>query len=165
MTSNPGKAAVVVGLLMASLVVMASRPVHAHRQNAPRTARPDVGAVRGTIVFGAGRDSRSQPDANSDVWVFAGKIDFPIDCTVFPGPFELTIGECATRNRSIAFLKHARTDGSGRFEVSNLPVGDYTLVLRSAHVGGRDKRDLANKLAISWFSIKGGQTVDASTKF
>ena len=51
------------------------------------------------------------------------------------------------------------------FEVRDLSVGDYTLVLRSAHVGGIDKRDVGNKFAISWFSIKGGDTVDASTKF
>jgi hypothetical protein len=166
MTGNPRKTGFgLVGLLIASLVVVAPQPTEAHRQDAPRAAKPDVGTVRGTLVYRFGRDSGSRPDAGGDAWVFAGKIEFPLECAIFPGTFELTIGECATRNRSIPFLKHTKADGSGKFEVSNLPIGDYTLVLRSAHVRGNDQRDLGNKLAVSWFSIKGGETVDASTRF
>ena len=160
MRANPRKAGrCLVGLLAASLVVVAQQNAGAARQAPARSNRPDVGTVRGTLVYGGG------PDAGSDVWVFAGKIELPIDCTIFPSTFELTIGDCATRNRSIAFLKHTTANGSGSFEVRDLPVGDYTLVLRSAHVGGTGKRDVGNKFAISWFSIKGGDTVDASTKF
>lgn len=125
------------------------------------SVRPDVGTVQGILVFGSG----GRPDAGSDVWIFAGKIELPADCTIFASTFELTIGDCATPSRSVAFLKRTRANGSGRFTVRDLPIGDYTLVLRSAHVGGTEKRDVGNKFAISWFSIKGGETVDASTKF
>jgi len=162
MAANPRKAGLcLVGPLMASLVVVAQQQTHAYRQEAARAVKPDVGTVQGTLVFGSG----TRPDAGSDVWIFAGKIELPLDCTIFPSTFELTIGDCATRNRSVAFLKHARADGRGYFEVRDLPVGDYTLVLRSAHVSGREKRDLGNKFAISWFALKGGETVDVSKKF
>jgi hypothetical protein len=162
MTVRPWKTGVcLAGLLVASLAVTAQQQAHAQRQDAPRGGKTDVGTVRGTLVFGAG----ARPDAGGDIWVFAGKIDFPLDCAVFPSTFELTIGDCATNNRSVAFLKHAQADGRGTFQVRDLPVGDYTLVLRSAHVGGTEKRDVGNKFVISWFAIKGGDTVDASTKF
>jgi hypothetical protein len=162
MTTNPRNAGMwLVGLLVASLAVIAQQQTHGKRLDAPRGGRPDVGMVRGTIVFGSG----ARPDTGSDVWVFAGKIELPLDCTVFPSTFELTIGDCATRNRSVPFLTHAQTDGHGSFEIRDLPIGDYTLVLRSAHVGGTDKRDVGNKFVVSWFSIKGGDTVDVSTKF
>lgn len=162
MTANPWKAGLcLVGLLVGSFLVAAQQQAHAQRLEAARGSRPDVGTIQGTLVFG----SAARPDAGSDAWVFAGKTQFPEDCTVFPSTFELTIGDCATSNRSLAFLKHAQADGRGHFEIRDLPVGDYTLVLRSAHVGGTDKRDVGNKFLVSWFSIKGGDTVDASTKF
>jgi hypothetical protein len=162
MTASPWRTGLcLVGLLAASLVVVAPLRARAHPQNAPRGVRPDVGTVRGTLVVGSG----GRPDAGSDVWIFAGKIELPTDCAIFPSTFELTIGDCATRNRSVAFLKHAQADGRGTFEVRDLPIGDYTLVLRSAHVGGTDKRDVGNKFVVSWFLVKGGETIDASTKF
>jgi hypothetical protein len=165
MTSNRAEAAVVVGLLMAALAVSTPRPIHAQRQDAPRAVAPDVGTVRGTLLYRSSPDSRLQPDAGSDAWVFAGRVEFPRECTLFPGTFDLTIGECAPHNRSIPFLKHATSDGGGHFEVRSLPVGDYTLVLRSAHVGGKDQRDVGHMLSISFFSIKGGETIDASKTF
>jgi hypothetical protein len=162
MTIHPWKTGVcLVGLLVASVVVIAQQQAHAQSQDAPRDSKPDVGTIRGTLVFG----SAARLDAGSDVWIFAGQIELPLDCAVFPSTFELTIGDCATRNRSMAFLKHAQADGRGHFAVNDLPIGDYTLVLRSAHVGGTDKRDVGNKFVVSWFSIKGGETIDASTKF
>lgn len=150
-----------VGLLVASLAVVAQSHIHAQSQDVPPGTRPDVGTVRGTLVFGAA----ARPDAGSDAWIFAGRIQFPPDCAIFSSTFELTIGDCATGNRSVAFLKHTRADGRGAFAVSDLPIGDYTLVLRSAHAGGTEKRDLANKIVISWFSLKGGDVVDASMRF
>lgn len=168
MKANPRKAGVcLVGLLAASLVVVAQQGTlaKAHGQNAPREARPDVGAVRGIIVYSSGSGSDARPDAGSDVWVFAGKLQFPSDCTIFTSSSALTIGECAPRNRSVPFLKHAQANGSGSFEIGSLPPGEYTLAIRSAHVGGTDKRDTGNRFAFSWFSIKGGDTVEANTKF
>jgi hypothetical protein len=150
-----------MGLFVASLLVVAQQQTYAQRPDAPRGSKQDAGTVRGTLVFGSG----GQPDAGSDIWIFAGKTQFPPDCAIFPSTFELTIGECATRNRSVAFLKHTRADGHGSFEVRDLPVGEYTLVFRSAHVGGTDRRNVGNKFSVSSFSIKGGETVDASSKF
>jgi hypothetical protein len=174
MRANRRKAGLcLVGLLVASFLVVTPQQTRAQRPETARGEDPDVGTVRGTLVFG----SAARPDAGSDIWVFAGKTQFPPDCAIFPSTFELTIGDCATStfeltigdcatsNRSLAFLKHAQADGHGSFEISDLPVGVYTLVLRSAHVGGTDKRDAGNKFVISWFSIKGGETIDASTKF
>jgi hypothetical protein len=162
MRANRRKAGLcLVGLLVASFLVVTPQQTRAQRPETARGENPDVGTVRGTLVFG----SAARPDAGSDIWVFAGKTQFPPDCAIFPSTFELTIGDCATSNRSLAFLKHAQADGHGSFEISDLPVGVYTLVLRSAHVGGTDKRDAGNKFVISWFSIKGGETIDASTKF
>jgi hypothetical protein len=146
---------------VASFLVVTPQQTRAQRPETARGEDPDVGTVRGTLVFG----SAARPDAGSDIWVFAGKTQFPPDCAIFPSTFELTIGDCATSNRSLAFLKHAQADGHGSFEISDLPVGVYTLVLRSAHVGGTDKRDAGNKFVVSWFSVKGGETIDASTKF
>jgi hypothetical protein len=52
MTGNPRKTGFgLVGLLIASLVVVAPQPTEAHRQDAPRDAKPDVGTVRGTLVY------------------------------------------------------------------------------------------------------------------
>ena len=166
-TSSRKFALCLAALLVASFAVVAQPAIQedASGQNAPKAIRPDVGTVRGTIVYGAGRSSSVRPDGGSDVWVFAGKITLPADCTVFSSTFELTIGECATRNLSVPFLKHAEATSGGGFEVTDLPPGEYTLVIRSAHVGGTDQRDVGRKFAISWFAIKGGDTVDASTKF
>ena len=45
----------------------------------------------------------------------------------------------------------------GGFEIGSLPPGEYTLAIRSAHVGGTDKRDTGNRFAFSWFSISSGR--------
>ncbi len=168
MTTNPRKVGwCLAGLLAASLVVVAQQATGAaaRGQDASKGNRPDVGTVRGTLVYGLSGGAGIRPDTGSDVWVFAGKIQFPSDCTIFSSSSALTIGECATRNQSVPFLKYVQADGSGGFEIGSLPPGDYTLAIRSAHVGGTDKRDAGHKFAMSWFSIKGGDTVDASMKF
>ncbi len=159
------------GLLAAALTVwfalVASQiaPANAQDRGAATARRPDVGTVQGRVVYGDGHDAASLPDAGSDVWVFAGKREFPLDCAIFPSPRELTMGQCGTRNLSVPFLKHTTADGSGRFAVPDLPPGEYTLVIRSNHRRGIEKRDEGNKTLVSWFSIKGGDTVDATTKF
>ena len=153
------RAALLAATLAFAAPLGAQPPVN--RQDATRAARPDVGVVRGTVVYG----SKSRPDSDSEVWVVIGTIALPTDCTVFSSERELTIGECSSRNVSIPFAKHATADAGGRFEIGGLPTGDYTFVIRSAHAIGTDKRDAGRKIQVTWFSIKGGDTKEINAKF
>ncbi len=154
-------------LLAASLgvVVLEQSRAAAQGQVPVQAVRSDVGTVRGTLIYNAPGEAKASPDGGSDVWVFAGKIQLPPECTVFASTHEITIGECAARTLSIPFMKHTQADAGGRFEIRDLSIGDYTLVARSAHAVGKDQRDAGRKFATSWFTIKGGDTVEISPKF
>jgi hypothetical protein len=56
-------------------------------------------------------------------------------------------------------------DGNGNFEIDNIPIGEYTLILHSAHVKKIEVRDNMGRTVTFSLKISNGETLDRSYDF
>jgi hypothetical protein len=127
-----------------------------------------AGKIKGVLTYYFNSTQGSKADVGSEIWLVEGRLEIPEDAIVMGGVNELVVGSRGTPVKDMPtykIIKRTRADGSGNFEIPDVAVGTYTLILKSNHAVGRGLRDVAGKLRRTTINIKAGETVDASLDF
>lgn len=160
------------GLILVAVLILIP-----FRWSNAQTPAAGVGRIKGTLTYYFNENSGDKADVGSKAWLIKGSVEIPdtaeawdvsdkhVDLAVKTGagkPEEVT-----TKYKMVKF---AVADGNGNFEISDVPAGQYTLVIESNH----SKRPLSigngftmpiGKIKPMPVEIKAGETFDASTDF
>lgn len=95
------------------------------------------GKVKGTITYLHNFNVGNQPDTGTDVWLVYPDIDIPENCFVIGFSSYLLVSQSDINEElRIPVFKHTAVDGDGRYEITDVLPGRYTLVCRSKHTNG-----------------------------
>jgi hypothetical protein len=145
------------------------------------SGKSERGRVRGTLTFFFNSNYGNKPDAGSQVWLVEGPMSdiAANDLFLFDEKNQLLITRSPTVPGGTQYSKewgtqyqvfrHTIADGNGNFELSDVPVGQYTLIRQSNHAKGSagkiTQRDISGRLSLISIEIKPGETLDASWDF
>jgi hypothetical protein len=136
----------------------------------------ETGGVKGTLTYFFSFHDGNKPDAGSKAWLVKGRAEIPTDQT-FVGT-NTTVGTSGNPGEYNA-AKYSVADENGSFEMTDIPPGQYTLILQSAHTkgtlnekrnffgrgDGHTPRDSSGRVGFLNVTVKPGETVDASKDF
>ena len=164
-----------IALTLSQLPSMTAQPPSS--QLPSMTAQPpETGRMKGTLTYFFNFNIGNKPDTGSKVWLVKGRVDIPADQNFVATSTALgTSGNPEQYNA----IKYSITDENGNFELLDIPPGQYTLIMQSAHTKGtlkekrdffgrgndRKLRDSSGRVEFLNLLIKAGETVDASKDF
>lgn len=125
-----------------------------------------TGRIKGTVTFYFNANYGSKPDAGTRVILLPGKVQIADSDTLLGTPGGITVS-----SRPYKAIRKSLADGNGVFELSDIPPGEYTLVLESAHTSGGvgpdpvTQRDALGRVETRILEVVSGQTLDASHDF
>jgi hypothetical protein len=136
----------------------------------------EAGSVNGTLTYFFSFHEGNKPDAGSKVWLVKDRIEIPAGQS-FVGS-STALGTSSNPEQYNA-IKYAVADANGNFELLDVPPGQYTLILQSAHTKGtlKDKRDFFGRgnrsnprdsngrVETLSLLVKAGEAADASKDF
>jgi len=137
---------------------------------------PETGRIKGTLTYFFSFHIGTKPDTGSKVWLVKGRVEIPANQDFVANGTEL--GTSGNPEQYTA-VKYAITDENGNFELLDIPPGQYTLIMQSAHTkgtlnekghffgtgNGRNPRDSKGRVEFLNLLIKAGETADASRDF
>jgi hypothetical protein len=145
---------------------------------APATTAPpaETGRVKGTLTYFFSFHIGTKPDAGSKVWLVKGHVEIPANQN-FVGS-STALGTSGNPEQYAA-IKYAITDDNGNFELLDIPPGEYTLIIQSAHTkwtlneknhlfasgNSHNPRDSNGRVEFFKLQVKAGETSDASKDF
>ena len=137
---------------------------------------PETGRIKGTLTYLFSVHIGAKPDTGSKVWLVKGRVEIPANQN-FAGN-STALGTSANPEQYAA-IKYATTDENGNFEFLDIPPGQYTLIMQSAHTkwtlheknhlfgtgNSHNPRDSNGRVEFLDPLIKAGETFDASKDF
>jgi len=140
------------------------------------TSPIEAGGVTGILTYFVDFHVGSKPDTGTKIWLVKGYIEIPADQD-FVGT-STALGTSGNPEQYNA-IKYSIADEKGNFELPDIPPGQYTLVMQSAHTKGtlREKRNLfgrgndhsprdnSGRVEFLKVLVKSGEIVDASKNF
>lgn len=141
--------------------------------NAAASRNLGSGSIRGTLTYYFNRNFGDKPDTGSKVYVLKGTVrECPTNLWFYGSPSEVkwvqpNYGSQGPSNvlYRMRVSAYSIADGNGNFFIERLPVGDYTVVLESAHTNGPTHRDISNSFVWKWGQVTDDSTVDVSHDF
>lgn len=179
-----GQISVMLPLLSSSAVAPVPQPPAA--APSPKAVAPQpaaviqphagTGGIKGTLTYFFSFHDGNKPDNGSKVWLVAGRAEIPADQN-----FVATSASLGTtaNPQQYSVIQYAAANDAGGFELRDVPPGEYTLVLQSAHTkgalkektslfgrgNGRTLRDSNGRVEFLNVRVKAGETADASKDF
>jgi hypothetical protein len=141
------------------------------------TARPmENGIVKGILTYFFDFHIGNKADAGSKVWLVKGYAEIPASQNFVAS--STAVGSSANPDQYSA-IKYSVADENGNFELLDIPPGEYTLVLQSAHTkwtlkdkrdffgrgNGHNPRDSNGRVEFLKVIVKEGETFEASKDF
>jgi hypothetical protein len=137
---------------------------------------PETGRIKGNLTYFFNVQTGNKPDAGSKVWLVKGQVEIPPNQS-FVGT-STALGTSGKPEQYNA-IKYSVTDDNGAFELIDIPPGQYTLIMQSAHTkgtlkeksnffgrgNGRTPRDSSGRVEFLDVLIKPGETADGSKDF
>jgi hypothetical protein len=142
----------------------------------PVTQPAETGRIKGTLTYFFDFHTGNKPDTGSKVWLVKGRVEIPADQNFVATSTALgTSGNPEQYNA----IKYSIADQNGNFEMLDIPPGQYTMVLQSAHTkgtlnekrnllgraNGRNPRDSSGRVEVLNLLVKPDETVNASKDF
>jgi hypothetical protein len=138
--------------------------------------QPETGRIKGTLTYLFSFHIGTKPDTGSKVWLVKGHIEIPANQN-FVGN-STSLGTSANPEQYTA-IKYATTDENGNFQFLDIPPGQYTLIMQSAHTkwtlheknhlfgtgNSHNPRDSNGRVEFLDPQIKAGETFGASKDF
>jgi hypothetical protein len=133
-----------------------------------------VGRIKGVLTYFFNANDGSKTDVGSEIWLIEGHAIEIHECEIFTafmtGAHVLKVddkghGQSIADTTRFKVVKHTVADGNGNYELSDVPAGKYTLVMKSSHSKGSCPRDMDGKIKLTMVDVKTSETVDASTDF
>lgn len=136
----------------------------------------ESGRIQGTVTYLLNVQTGNKPDAGTKLWLVQGHVEIPVNQDLVAT--STALGTSGNPEHYSA-IKYSTADENGKFELLDIPPGQYTLVLQSAHTkgtlnekrsffgrgNGRNPRDSGGRVEFLVVVIKAGETVDASKDF
>jgi hypothetical protein len=121
-----------------------------------------VGSVKGTISYYDFRRQMSAPDSSAKLFLVKGNVARISEDSMF-----LAINTGAILSpKGLTVVKTTIADGSGNYELMNIPPGEYTLIIRSNHKTAVSARDVVEGvLAQFTVVVSAGDIVQKSFDF
>ncbi len=142
-----------------------------------QTPEVGVGRIKGTLTYYFNETSGDKADVGSKAWLIKGSVEILDSAEVWDVSekhLELAVkinqGKPEEVTTKYKIVRFAVADGNGNFEILDIPVGQYTLVIESNHskrpLGiGRGFTMPISKIKATIVEIKAGETFDASIDF
>lgn len=134
-----------------------------------------TGRIQGTLTYFFSFHVGNKPDNGSKVWLVKDHADLPIDQN-FAGA-ATNLGTSGNPQQYAA-IQYSIADDNGNFQMLDVPAGEYTLILQSAHTKGAlkdkrnifgrgkpDLRDSNGRIEFLYVVVKPGETADGSKDF
>jgi hypothetical protein len=143
----------------------------------PITAQPlETGRVKGTLTYFFDFHTGNRADSGAKVWLIKGHAEIPANQTFVAS--SAALGSAENPDRYSVF-KYSVADENGNFELLDIPAGEYTLVLQSAHTkwtlndkrdffgrgNGHSPRDANGRVDAISLTVKPGDTANGSKDF
>jgi hypothetical protein len=123
------------------------------------------GKIAGVLTYYFNDNYGSKPDVGAEVYLLDGDIDLKPNQMHSPMNDHTYLIWNASGPVQYHVAASTSADGSGKFELSNVPAGKYTLLVQSKHAVGAVSRDIPGKMFIKPIAIKDGDVIDASHDF
>jgi hypothetical protein len=137
---------------------------------------PQLGRINGTLTYFFDIHTGNKADAGSKVWLVKGHVEIPADQTFVGTSAALGVGGNPEQYPAI---QYSIANEKGDFEFRDVPPGQYTIVMQSAHTvgtlhekrnffgrgNGDTPRDSKGRVEFRHIQLKPGDTVDASKDF
>ncbi len=164
-----------IALSLSELPPVAAQPPPSHLPSS--SAQPtETGRIQGTLTYFFDFHVGSKPDAGSKVWLVKGRVEIPADQTFVANSTSLGTGG---NPEQYSAVHYSIADENGNFELLDIPPGEYTLIMQSAHTAGtlnekrnlfgrangRTSRDAKGRVEFLNVLIKPGETIDGSKDF
>ncbi len=165
-----------IALTLPQPQAITAQPPPAQVSAATAAQPPETGRLKGTLTYFFSFQVGKKPDAGSKVWLVKGRVEIPAD-----KPFVGTSTALGTSGNPEQYkaIKYSIADENGNFELLDIPPGQYTLIMQSAHTkgtlkekrdffgrgSGRNPRDINGRVESLNLLIRAGETVDASKDF
>jgi hypothetical protein len=141
------------------------------------TAQPlENGGVKGTLTYFFDFHTGNKPDAGAKVWLVKGHAEIPANQN-----FVVTSAALGTtaNPEQYSVVKYSIVNEKGDFELLDVPAGQYTLVMQSAHTkwtlndkrdffgrgNGHNPRDSSGRVAFLSLTVKPGEVAEALKDF
>lgn len=132
-----------------------------------------VGRVRGVVTYYFNENYGSKPDTGAEVYLVAGEVSIPMTSvlTVSDRLSTITVStpkkgdKTEMKTASAKLVARTAVGGDGTFLLDDVPVGSYTLVIRSKHSTDNTARDVSGMIEHRLVDIKAGKTTDATHDF
>jgi len=133
------------------------------------------GRIKGTLTYYFNDNYGNKPDTGSLVLLLANTVQIPAQDMFIDDASQTKFGGSNDEIAIIAAqtgvvtkyktVQRTVADGNGNFEIDNIPNGEYTLILRSAHVKTIAIRDGLGRVVSLPLEISNGQALDRSYDF
>ena len=137
---------------------------------------PETGRIKGTLTYFFDFHTGNKPDTGSKVWLVQGHVEIPANQYFIAT--STTLGTGGNPEQYTA-IKYSVADEHGNFELLDIPPGQYTLIVQSAHTvgtlnekrnllgrgNGRTSRDSSGRVEFLNVLIKAGETANGSKDF
>lgn len=143
----------------------------------PITAQPlETGSVKGTLTYFFDFHAGNKPDAGTKVWLVKDHAEIPANQNFVASSTSLGT---AANPQLYGVIKYAVADEKGNFEMLDIPAGQYTIVLQSAHTkwtlkdkrdffgraNGHNPRDSGGRVEFLSVTVRPGEAAEASKDF
>jgi hypothetical protein len=125
------------GVSEKTITAMAEVSTKGTASTLPAIAAPSVnGRVKGTLTFWFNSNYGTKPDVGAEVVLVRGFLGPIPDDAVVPLESMATTPGDATK-LAYHIVAHSVADGNGNFELTDIPPGEYTIVMQSNHPRGK----------------------------
>jgi pimeloyl-ACP methyl ester carboxylesterase len=136
----------------------------------------EIGRIQGTLTYFFDFHVGNKPDSGSKVWLIEGRVEIPANKTFVGTSAALGTSENPEEYKVVSY---SVADANGNFAFLDIPPGEYTVIMQSAHTKGtlkekgnlfgrgnsRSARDNNGRVEFLDLRIKAGETADASRDF
>jgi len=143
----------------------------------------DVGTIKGVITYYFNFNFGNKPDVGASVTLIEGEVKIPATHQFLGGSGKAYITDVPAVKAAIdqgndpkkgvekfitsyKVIQHATANGDGSYEMNDVPVGRYSVVIQSAHrEDDKNRRDMVGLVHVNIIDVRGGQVEDASYNF
>jgi hypothetical protein len=131
----------------------------------PKAPDKQTGGIGGVITYYFNANFGDKPDTGAKVLLVQGEVMIPktsfleVDTVIKPGE------NGAKEETKLKVVAEGTADGSGRYELKDVPAGQYTLIITSSHRREASLRDVIGQVICLPVLIKAGTTQNRSWNF
>lgn len=132
----------------------------------PKAPDKQTGGIGGVITYYFNANYGDKPDAGAKIQLVQGDVMIAktslllLHTVIIPGK-----KGAADERVELKVVSEGTADGSGRYELKDVPAGQYTLIITSSHRKDASLRDVSGQVICLPVLVSAGMTQDRSWSF